>query len=265
MLKDNVNKVEKFYDDFSKNYEETHSSRFVDRIFENLLLKYLPKKSHLNILDCGGGIGRFSIPLLKKGHSLVLNDISEEMIKKAKEISSRENLKDIIFYKEPASNMKNQKDNRFDVVLLMNGVLDYCQKHKKALNEVGRVLKKDGIVIGTVNNRFVYATTNTILQGKRVDKFEKSFKTGDKYSSNLNKKLKTHDFTLEELKKDLTSKGFEIIDILGPTNLLRKWEYEKVAEKTDKKKLLDLQLKFASKKEYINNSSDFFFVCKKVD
>ena len=40
-------KVEEFYDIFSKQYEMDHSARFADKFFEHFLCKYLPKKENI--------------------------------------------------------------------------------------------------------------------------------------------------------------------------------------------------------------------------
>lgn len=251
-------KVERFYDRFSEQYNKTHLSRFVDKVFEYFLFNYLPKNRNLKILDAGGGIGRFSFPLVKKGYSVVLTDISIGMLNKAKEIASNSRLKNIEFFKESVTNMRNQRGESFDVVLLMNGVLDYCKNYRKALKDVHRVLKNNGIAIGSVNNRFIYTTINVLLEEGDVTRFKRSFRTGNRF-----KKFPIHDFTLEELKKELAKAKFKIIDILGPTNLLRKWEYNKLVTYNNEKDMLILQIDFAKRREYVNNSTDFLFIAKK--
>ena len=249
--------VERFYDKYSENYKNTHKERFVDELFEHFLLKNLPKNKKLDILDVGGGIGRFSIPLAKKGHNIVLTDISKGMIKQARTIAKKEKINSLTCFQESATEMVNQQKDTFDVVFLMNGILDYCGDHKKTLKEVKRVLKNGGILIGTVNNRFIYTTTNILLLKKDIHKFKQSYKTG-----NYRNKFSVHDFTLKELQ-DVLKNHFKINKILGVTNLLRKWEYSDISTKKNWNKLLKLQINFAEKKEYINNSSDFLFVCKK--
>ena len=257
--------VEKYYDGVSEGYDKTHSKRFVDDIFEHFMIKYLPKRKKLNILDAGGGIGRFSFPLVKSGHKIVLTDISNGMVEKAKNLATKEKLRNIDFFKESVTDMKNQKNNSFDIVLLMNGVLDYCKDHKKALKEVKRVLKKGGILIGTVNNRFVYSTTNILIPydknlHKNIKKFKNAFRTGNYRSPSG---WITHDFNPEELRDDLDKQVGKTIEILGVTNLVRKWEYPNILTKDNRKELLRLQIEFAEKKEFINNSSDFFFIAEK--
>jgi|SRR3989344_6253844 len=257
--------IEEFYNILSKKYEKEHAKRFCDDVLEYFLLKFLPKKKKLGILDAGGGIGRFSFPLAKKRYGIVLTDISEGMLKEAKRIANKSNLQNITFLKESIIDMNNQKDNSFDIVLVMNAILDYCGDHKKALREIFRVLKPNGILMGNVNNRYIYSTTHELKEGD-FKEFEKVMKTGNRYIIWGGAKTGhiTHEFTLEELKNDFNKTGFKIINILGVFNLLGKYAEPKWLNNPKKrKKYLELQIKYAQKKEYLNNSWDFFFVAKK--
>ncbi len=114
--------VETFYNKIADSYSD-HDDRVCDKIIEHFMLKNIPKKK-LNILDAGAGIGRFSKPLLKLGHKVVLSDISLKMLNKAKN-----NLKEYSnaeFIKNSVVDMSQFKDNSFDVVIMMNAILDYC-------------------------------------------------------------------------------------------------------------------------------------------
>lgn len=245
-------RVEEFYDNYSKNYNNQYMNRVVDEIFEYFLNKYLPKNNKLKILDAGGGVGRFSVPLAKKGNKIILTDISQGMIEKAKIITKEHNIK---LFKESVTNMLNQKNESYDVVLLMNGVLDYCKDYKKALQETWRVLKNNGRVIGTVNNKFIYLTTRILLENNNPKDFREKFEEG-----NYGNDFPIHDFTIQEIKENLKTIGFKVINVLGPTNLLRKWEYPNIS---NRKELIKTQISFAEKEEYINNSSDFLFIAEK--
>jgi ubiquinone/menaquinone biosynthesis C-methylase UbiE len=193
--------VEQFYDAITKNFEK-YNNRFCDEILEYFVMKYLPKK-RIRILDAGGGTGRFAIPLAKKGYDITLSDISKTMLDKAKKISNENRINSINFVKESITDMKNQKNNSFDAVLIMNAILDYCGNHRKALKEIMRVLKPNGILIGNVNNRFVYCSQHELKDGE-IGLFKRNMKTGDRFISWGNGKGHwTHEFTLEELKKEL--------------------------------------------------------------
>lgn len=250
--------VERFYNDLSKEYAKTHHLRFVDRVFEHFIYEYLPKKKNLNVLDAGGGTGRFSFSLAKKGHHVTLLDISNGMIDKAIEISKRHNIQGVKFVKESITEMKRIQTENMDVVLMMNSVLDYCNDSKKALKEANRVLKKNGIMIGTVNNRIVYLPAKILLEKSPSKLHRRLFEVGDYHN-----KFVIHNFTVDELVSDLKKARFKIVDILGPTNILRKWEYADAINKHNEDTMFSIQLHYAKMKEYLNNSSDFMFIAKK--
>lgn len=252
--------VEQFYTKISKQYYKLHNKRFCDELLEFFINKYLPKKK-LKILDAGGGIGRFAIPLAKKKHEVILSDISQGMLDNAKRIATKQNVR-LTYVKESVIHLKHD-NNSFDIVLVMNAILDYCGDYKKALKEIYRVLKPNGILIGSVNNRFIYVASHELKEGD-LNLFKRSMKTGDRYIIWVGKSGHwTHEFTLKELKKSLKKQKLSIVCILGIFNLLDKYADISNFKKNKLKKLFNLQIEYAQKDEYINNSSDFFFVAKK--
>ncbi len=250
-------KVETFYDNVCTRYSD-FEFRVCDAILEHFLRESLPKNKKLNILDVGCGIGRFSKPLLEQGHSVALTDISQGMLDKAKKLLK--NFSNIKFYKESVTNLKHS-DGEFDVVIMMNAILDYCGDHAEAVKEAFRVLKRGGLFIGNVNNRLIYCK-NHELKEENYDLFEQNMKTGDRYIiwGDQEEGHMSHEFTLHELKETLLKGGFTIQKISGVFNLLDKYEMEKIK---NKKAFIELQIKYAGYEEYINNSSDFFFVAEK--
>lgn len=252
------NDVETFYDNVSNTYED-HDDRVCDRIVEHFILNNLPNGKTLRILDAGGGTGRFSEPLLKLNHKVVVTDISLKMLEKARR--RLEHHTGVEFVKCSVTDMKQLKDNQFDVVLMINAILDYCGDHEKAIRETKRILKKGGLFMGTVNNRFIYCKANELREGD-YGSFEKNMESGDRYIvwGGQTKGHSTHEFTLHELKNSLKKGGFKTRHVLGIFNLLSKYDLENIK---DINQYIRLQVKFAEKKEYVNNSQDFFFVAQK--
>jgi len=230
--------VELFYDNIAKDFDQ-FEDRLSDKILEHIILDNLPKNKKLRILDVGGGIGRFSKPLLELGHNVVMTDISKEMLEHAKKRLS--NFNNISFVKESASNMENQISNSFDVVMMINGVLNYCKDYEKAIKESFRVLKKNGIFMGSVNNRFIYCRSHE-LKKEKYQLFEKNMKIGSRYIVWGGQKRGhiSYEFTLDKLQKSLKRGKFKILKILGPFNLLDKYEIEQIE---NKKEFIDLQVK----------------------
>ena len=88
-------------------------------------------------------------------------------------------------------------------------------------------------------------------------------KTGDRYIfwGDQGNGHFSHEFTLSELQNSLRKNGFKIIKILGAFNLINKYEQDKIR---NKERFVKMQIKYAEEQEYINNSSDFFFISKKL-
>jgi len=253
-----VKEVESFYDKVAENYSD-HEDRVCDRIVEHFILDNIPKSKTLKILDAGGGIGRFSEPLLKKGHQVVLTELSNEMLNKAKnKLKSYPNIK---FIKNSVTDMSELADDSFDVVLMINAILDYCGDYNKAMQETYRILKKGGFFIATVNNKFIYCKSHELWEGD-YELFKKNIKSGDRYIvwGRQEKGHISHEFTLNELKNALNKNRFQIKKMLGIFNLMGKYELDDIKNKEE---FIKLQIECAELQEYINNSQDFFFVAQK--
>lgn len=115
-----------------------------------IVLKYLSKGTE--ILDLGGGPGRYTIELAQMGYSLHLADLSKELLEQAKERIAElkvENVKSI--NQVNAIDLSLYKDNSFDAVLLFGPIyhLTNITERISCIKEVYRVLKKDGLVIAS--------------------------------------------------------------------------------------------------------------------
>lgn len=251
--------VKEFYDNVALNYEVEHKDRFADRILEHFVLDNIPKNRKLKIIDLGSGIGRFAKPLLQKGNEVVLVELSENMLKKSKK--ELEKFSSASFHLASATDLSKFKSESFDVVLVMNAILDYCGDYQTALNEIYRVLKKNGLIIGNVNNRFIYCIRRE-LKEEKYKLFEKNMSSGNRYIvwGNQDKGHISHEFELDELKNALKKSNFRINKLFGVFNLMDKYDLETVK---DKERFLKIQIEYAQKEEYQNNSQDFFFVAEK--
>jgi len=95
------------------------------------------------VLDIGCGFGRFVYYLREKGIDAIGIDISESSIKLAKDNNCAVgNAEDLQF-----------ENNSFDVVISL-GVLHHTPDINKAIQEIWRVLKPDGIVFVVLYNKY---------------------------------------------------------------------------------------------------------------
>lgn len=140
------------FDKEAVNYDEwykTQKGAFIDEVETRCLFDLLKIKEGMKVLDVGCGTGIFSIKLAKLGCRVTGIDISGGMLEIARKKAVSENL-DIEFLKMDACKLEFA-DETFDAAISVT-VLEFVQDYSKFLDELFRVVKKNGqIVIGTIN------------------------------------------------------------------------------------------------------------------
>lgn len=141
-----------FFDKEASSYDEWYKTKFgnlVDEVETDLAFKLFKPEKGMRILDIGCGTGNFSIKLAEKGCKVIGVDISQEMLKIAREKAKKKNL-DIEFYNMDVYNLDFQ-DQTFDAVFSM-AAFEFIKEPLKALDEIFRVTKDDSqVLIGTIN------------------------------------------------------------------------------------------------------------------
>lgn len=172
------------FDDKAHDYDDWYKTKFgsfIDKVETDLAFKLFTPEKGMKVLDVGCGTGNFSVKLAQLGCKVVGIDISEEMLKKAKEKAQKEGL-DIEFHKMDIYNL-DLGDDTFDAVFSM-AAFEFIEEPEKAMEELFRVAKKGSqILIGTISRDSSWG------QLYLSDEFQKN--TVFKYA---------HFMTLEELK-----------------------------------------------------------------
>lgn len=117
-------------------YDELYDY-ITDKIEWHYIEKYLPNKGL--VLDAAGGTARLAIPIAKKGLDVVIIDVSEGMLKVAREKIRSQDLENRITLKQGNIHKINYPDNHFDFVLAQG--IEYCPDLEKVVAELARVLK----------------------------------------------------------------------------------------------------------------------------
>jgi ubiquinone/menaquinone biosynthesis C-methylase UbiE len=144
-------RIKSYYAAFDEQHRlEKFEGRLEFDVALELLLRYLNKDS--NILDLGGGAGRYSIELAIRGYKVTLADLSERLLKQAKEeIESRQlpPLQGIDLVN--AVDLSCYESNLFDSVILFGPLYHLLEtsERQQCIGEVSRVLKADGLVFAS--------------------------------------------------------------------------------------------------------------------
>lgn len=156
--------IEAFY---NKASEETRLDKgmgvFEFERIKSLIEKYIPSPSS-TIIDVGGGTGKYSEWLAKKGHQVHLVEPVAKHIKLAQNRANRSKDK---FSVQQGESRKLKFQNNFANLIILHGPLYHLQKKEDrdlTISEAIRVLKNDGIILGFAIN-YTASTLVGLLNG----------------------------------------------------------------------------------------------------
>ena len=142
--------------DFAQFYDE-HARRFMAPIYRRFIAKVagisLPGK---RVLDIGTGSGRLAIELAKARPDWQINgiDISEEMLKLARQNTAQGNFADRIDFRQASTSALPFADGYFSLVAC-NSSLHLWADPLKVLKEIARVTSSGGCCLIRDNLRFI--------------------------------------------------------------------------------------------------------------
>jgi ubiquinone/menaquinone biosynthesis C-methylase UbiE len=138
------------YDDYSRQLW----SKVYDAITWNLTKPYVPSDPEAVVFDAAGGTGKWAIPIAKCGPKVVLGDVSEGMLKVAKEKIDKEGLQQRVQVRECDLRRLDFHDQTFDLVFC-DHALCFIKEQETVLRELVRVLKRGCPLIVSGQNRYV--------------------------------------------------------------------------------------------------------------
>jgi len=263
--------IKKFYNKLGKNeWQRLIKSPFNELEFTTSLIylkKYLPKKG--TILDAGGGPGRYTIELAKKGHTVTLLDYSPELLKIATQKIKKAKVKNRVnsIIEGDIRDLSNFKDKSFDAVICLGAPRSHVTKSKdrlKAVMELKRVAKKGAPIFISVIGRLGVLTTALWKFPDEIGtpRYNKYRDTGD-YKGNYGFTA-AHFFLAEDLKKLIIKSGLKPIKMIGLEGLASANEpiYNNLS-KSIRKRLLNTHFKTCELPAVVDTSNHMMIITKK--
>lgn len=249
-----LKQVTEHHDWWAKSYDSDYFEHYglYHRVTLDNIRRFLPTDKKAIILDAGGGTGIWSIELAKMGHKVTLADISEGMLKKAKEKLKKFGLENQIeILVSDICNMQEFSDDNFDMVLCEGDPLSYCGDHKKALKELSRVLKIGGIMIVSADNR--PGALGWFGEKSTRGDVERLLETGEVLmpTEHPGHSYTIHAFTAQELKDLFESNGLSVQRIIGKLVIPRRLPWYRSKDHSVQQWLYKLELKY-------NDNPDFY-------
>ncbi len=256
------NELERFWDGISHTEELDYDDEKVNR-----LLRFRAIQCHLpgvrKILDVGAATGAFSIPLARMGYDVVHLDLSDEMIRIAKE--KTDGLTNIRFVKRDASNLDLFDDNEFDLVLCFDGAVSFSGRNaEKVISEVCRVGKKVMLSVSSKSCMTATWLNYSLAKLNRIHPSVKAMMTTGYFcksdyadADQLTSITELKAYDVAELRESLQNNGMNVVECrsigslthLYLLHLYRQYPPEEVHDKINA----------------ISNNKDFLEICDYYD
>jgi len=130
------------------------------------------------ILEAGCGTGRWAERLASMGFSVVLSDISPNMLTKAREYAEEHGFVDNLRFEEvDVCDLSVFESGTFDMVISTGEPITMCSDPKKAISEYCRVVRPGGYVLCDAGNR--YRKAFELFREKRGNQILNVLATGE--------------------------------------------------------------------------------------
>lgn len=208
---------EKFWDEISQVEEVDYDDEMINR-----LLRFKSIQCHLSgvykILDVGAATGAFSIPLARMGFDIVHLDLSDEMIKVAKDKAA--DLPNIRFVKYDAACLDIFEDNEFDLVLCFDGAISFSgRKADNVISEICRVGKKVMLSVSSKSCMTATWLNYSLTKLNRIhpsvkDMMETGYFSKDNYddAEELTSIAELKAYDVDELRDALEKNGMNVLE-----------------------------------------------------
>jgi ubiquinone/menaquinone biosynthesis C-methylase UbiE len=182
------------------------------------LEKHLPQKGL--ILDAGGGPGRYTLELAKRGHEVVMLDLTPANLEFARRQMKRAKVQDKVknFVEGSIVNLSQFPDNTFDAVICLGGPLSHVSgihNRDQAISELVRVARQGAPVFVSVMSRLSLLVIELVMFQHEIEMphFIQIRDTGD-YEGGFGFTA-CHFFLPEEFRAAFNDKGVSILEMVG--------------------------------------------------
>lgn len=208
---------ERFWDEISQVEEVDYDDEMINR-----LLRFKAIQCHLSgvhrILDVGAATGAFSIPLARMGFDVVHLDLSDEMIKAAKDKAA--DLTNIRFVKQDAACLDVFEDNEFDLVLCFDGAISFSgRKAGNVISEICRVGRKVMLSVSSKSCMTATWLNYSLTKLNRIhpsvkDMMETGYFNKDNYddAEELTSIAELKAYDVDELRDVLDKNGMNVLE-----------------------------------------------------
>ena len=261
--------MEEYYNCQYDEWGRLERHRIEYEITKKVLKEYI--KDNSEVLDIGGGPGRYSIFLAQNGHRVTLVDLSETLVEQAKKHAAETGVVIQKFVRGNVLELETLLPNRsFDVVLCMGPLYHLLKENerKEAINQCLKLLKPGGVLIASFISAFAPIIECMLAYPQEIKKHKNRLLKY--FSDGCNKK--EFGFTdayfidpenIESLFSDFPIMTMRIMATEGLGNM-RESSLMQLPEE-DFMEWIDLLYEMSDKKAVLGSCAHLLYVGRKID
>jgi SAM-dependent methyltransferase len=227
------------------------------------LKPHIPSDLRAPIIDLGCGTGRYGLRLAKSGYSVTFSDLAENMLEATRRKAADQHLAErCAFQRADIMDLRAFPQGHFALAVAQGDVLSFARQPAKALKEVRRLLRPDGVLVASVDQTYAalahYAEKNDVagLQ-KLLGRSEMEWLARER-----EERFTVHTFSVEKLREELDRTGFEVLDLFGKTVLPFKKLEPLFEDPGTARKILALEKKLCRKPSALGLASHLQFAAR---
>lgn len=282
-MNNKINKKEfnNFFKPYSENVDNAGRHGFwklSDKLIEQIIKDNIPVdvSRETIILDAGGGTGRWVCNFSKIYKAkFIIYDLSEDMLKKAKENIKNANIENRVELIEgDLKNMEKMESESIDYIVSIYSPISFIYEKEKAFDEMFRILRKGGkiIIMGHgFYNALASKINNNCAEAEELELMDKEqmIKWGEHVP-------KLNIFSKEILENDLRRAGFFLNKTYGvpiflqpgpedfdPENIKKSRISAALENKDFFREVFELEMKYNSSPTVANRGMNMFAVASK--
>ncbi|BCN32465.1 class I SAM-dependent methyltransferase [Anaeromicropila herbilytica] len=262
-----MNEIENWYDNQYDEWNRLDRHKIEFEITKRYMNQYIDGDK-LEILDIGGGPGRYSFYLTEQGHSVTLLDLSQKNIEVAKQKEKELGLELKKCIKGNALEL-DSIDGEYDVVLLMGPLYHLIKEEdrKRALDQAVNKLRKGGILFASFISNYApiqdcFAYLKLDGEDNDVEEMLRYLRCGENKDG---MGFTTAYFTgVDEAKKLMEESGLQELAFAGVENILGCKERE-ILTLSEEERIKWIELGYALSRDcnLYGTSQHFLYVGRK--
>lgn len=215
--------VQRYHDRVAPRYDDSYDDAFWqwhDALTWDYLKPHLPTDSNSEVVDLGCGTGKWAARIRKSGYAVTCVDISARMVDQARaRLDQQRASAGIAFVQADLSDLSALPAGRFALALALGEPIGFTKSPRRALLEIRRILKPNGLLVATLDNRL--AGIDFLLSQGDPDAMDRYLKGGKTHwlTRNHDERFPITTFGPAEAVKLFESAGFGVLEVIGKTVL----------------------------------------------